>query len=83
MLRFLLHYRRPFIRFDESSLQAISDLFINLSAGWYGAATIGVSLYDFTSFSAVLSLSTNLVFGTLVLAFGIKIRKLVFSSAHV
>ena len=60
---------------DKDLYLVISDLFINISAGWFGAAFIvpAFSKEDFTLNIGILT--TNLLMGILFLVLAYKLRK--------
>lgn len=59
---------------ESSLLSAISDVFLNLSAGWFGAAIIIPGTYSRSTRVNTLYVVMNLSFGLAALAFGYKLR---------
>lgn len=65
------------IKVDSITLGALSELFINLSAGWFLAATLVPFSQDKISVVAkIVLLTIDIVLGIVFLVFGIKIRRL-------
>lgn len=57
-------------------LEALSDLFINLSAGWFGAAIIAPIATKRPKFKP-WGLIINIIFGILALLFAVFLRSLI------
>lgn len=62
---------------DAHTVRAFADLLINLSAAWFGAAFLGISLLDLTSTAGALNLLTHIIFGILSLVAAIRLRRTV------
>lgn len=60
---------------NSDFLTIVSDLFINLSAGWFGAIIILPNLFNLKSILNLAVLLTNLLFGiiSILIAFKLKI----------
>lgn len=59
---------------DPALLVAVGDVFLNLSAGWFGAAIIVPAAYPQESQVSKVYLITNLFCGTVALAIGYQFR---------
>lgn len=65
------------IKIDSVALSVFSELFVNLSAGWFLAATLVPFSQDKISVAAkIVLLTIDLVLGIVFLGIGIKIRRL-------
>lgn len=63
-------------KLDPAWLKALADLFINLSAGWFGAVIIVPNFWPPTKFANFLFLTYDLIAGILFLVVAIRLRKL-------
>ena len=54
----------------------VADIFVNLSAGWFGAAFIMPVSYESISNISLVALTVDLVFGTLCFVIAYKLRKI-------
>lgn len=59
---------------DPALLAAVGDVFLNLSAGWFGAAIIIRSGYPRGSQASIVYFLSNILFGTVALAIGYQLR---------
>jgi hypothetical protein len=59
---------------DPALLAAIGDIFLNLSAGWFGAAIIIPGSYPRSKQQNFLFVAMNLAFGVTALAIGYQLR---------
>lgn len=79
MKNLIVHHWR-LLKPDVYEMNTLSDLLINLSAGWYGAALIGTPLMGLTTSSGLFNLFINVIFGTITFALSVRIRKASISS---
>lgn len=56
--------------------QILSELFVNLSAGWYGAAVIIPATSDKPAATDLGILTVNVIFGTVFLIIAYKLRRI-------
>lgn len=61
---------------DIRIFAAIGDVFLNLSAGWFGAAFIVPKTFERSPKEDVLYVGMNIVLGITALAIGFKFRTL-------
>lgn len=59
---------------DPRLLVAVGDLFLNLSAGWFGAAVIFPGTSQRSSRDNVVFVVINLILGVAALVFGYRLR---------
>lgn len=59
---------------DPAFLTALGDIFLNLSAGWFGAAIIIPGTYPRNARVNLLYVMINLSFGCAALVFGYQLR---------
>lgn len=59
---------------DPALLVAIGDVFLNLSAGWFGAAVIVPTTHSRSRQENIYYIGMNLAFGIGALVFGYRIR---------
>ena len=59
---------------DPSLITALGDVFINLSAGWFGAAVIVPGTHPRSRQANMVYISMNLTLGIASLALGYKLR---------
>ncbi|PIR50133.1 hypothetical protein COU79_01090 [Candidatus Peregrinibacteria bacterium CG10_big_fil_rev_8_21_14_0_10_54_7] len=64
MQQFLSHCRQ-ILRIDVQAQEALSDLLVNLSAGWFGTIVISPVFVDLHALFAMIILSFNALLGTL------------------
>lgn len=63
------------IKFDKIWREAIADLLINLSAGWFGSILILPNSTRITSFQNVLVLTENFILGIFSLMMAVNLKK--------
>jgi hypothetical protein len=61
---------------DYIGLTVVSDVVANLSAAWFGAAIVTVSILEVGTLRGILTFTANIGFGTLALLAAIKLRRL-------
>ena len=60
--------------FNERWFIILSDLFVNLAAGWFGIILIGPALANISSFIDILWLLSNVIIGIICLLLAYKLR---------
>lgn len=55
---------------DPALFMAIGDVFLNLAAGWFGAAIIIPGTYPRSTPTNILYVAANILFGMIALAIG-------------
>lgn len=61
---------------DSDWLEAISDLLINMAAGWFGAVIIVPNFGGLGDIRSVLLLTEDLTVGIVSLVFAVRLKKL-------
>ena len=73
MLISFLHYRN-WKHNDASLAKAVSDLLVNLSAGWFGSIVVTPHLMHWKGIGGIIALLGNAVTGIVAFVFAVRIR---------